>query len=241
MLALDEIQEPHDELELVQPQVIAYWEGDCLGQGNLYVTIRMVTWISNRDRKGFRLPFPAISVHAASGSNDDFPEACLFLVIDVSKTEINYSHSDVVDEEEGDEDIINTAAIRFVPSDPSAIQHIFETMNMCQEKNPDGNDEMSSDEVDEECEMVSHDNGGDDVDGGSHQWFTADSRDGEVQLSAEGRANLERMLANLNDGSHLDGNTHDLGDLHISQHTGRNGEGGGLDDKAQDGGAMDED
>lgn len=32
MLALEEIQEPHDEVELVQPQVVAYWERDCLGK-----------------------------------------------------------------------------------------------------------------------------------------------------------------------------------------------------------------
>jgi len=52
--------------------------------------------------------------------------------------------------------------------------------------------------------MEAYDNvcDGNGVEGGSHQWFTADSQDDEIQLSAEGRANLERMLTNLNAGSH---------------------------------------
>lgn len=45
-----------------------------------------VIWISDTNRKGFRLTYPAISVHAIASSSEEFPDPCLFLVIDVKKT-----------------------------------------------------------------------------------------------------------------------------------------------------------
>jgi len=65
--------------------------------------------------------------HAFFSSSMSQKQACtrsgvifiLYLYL-LSSLEVNYSQSDVVDGEEGDEDIINTAAIRFVPADPSA-------------------------------------------------------------------------------------------------------------------------
>jgi hypothetical protein len=47
-----------------------------------------VTWINADSRQGFVLHYPAIAVHAATGANEDFPEPCLFLMIDLSKTGI---------------------------------------------------------------------------------------------------------------------------------------------------------
>lgn len=41
MLVLEEICIPTENVFMVQPQVVAFWEKDCLGQGTLYLTLRL--------------------------------------------------------------------------------------------------------------------------------------------------------------------------------------------------------
>uniref|UniRef100_A0A915ESK6 Methylosome subunit pICln n=1 Tax=Ditylenchus dipsaci TaxID=166011 RepID=A0A915ESK6_9BILA len=196
MLVLQDIPEPREDVLSAQPQVIAYWEKDCLGQGTLFLTNRIVVWIADATKKGFRLSYPSIAVHAASGSSEDFPEPCLFLMIDVNKTDIDYT-PELESVEDEIEKEIKTAAIRFIPSDPSAISLLFETMNECQEQNPEEDEDMSNDS-DEEGEEEMIDGQGDQL-SDSGRWFTSDNTGDEIHLSAEGRQNLERMLGNLND------------------------------------------
>uniref|UniRef100_A0A915EQU2 Methylosome subunit pICln n=1 Tax=Ditylenchus dipsaci TaxID=166011 RepID=A0A915EQU2_9BILA len=198
MLVLQDIPEPREDVLSAQPQVIAYWEKDCLGQGTLFLTNRIVVWIADATKKGFRLSYPSIAVHAASGSSEDFPEPCLFLMIDVNKTDIDYT-PELESVEDEIEKEIKTAAIRFIPSDPSAISLLFETMNECQEQNPEEDEDMSNDS-DEEGEEEMIDGQGDQL-SDSGRWFTSDNTGDEIHLSAEGKwtSNLERMLGNLND------------------------------------------
>lgn len=47
---------------------------------------RTVVWISDLNRKGFCLTYPAISIHAISSSNAEFSDPCLLIVINVKKT-----------------------------------------------------------------------------------------------------------------------------------------------------------
>ncbi|KAI1730431.1 regulator of volume decrease after cellular swelling domain-containing protein [Ditylenchus destructor] len=220
MLVLQDIQEPNQDVVSIQPQVTAYWEKDCLGQGSLFLTNSIVTWIANATKKGFRLTYPAIAVHAVSGQNEDFPEPSLFLMIDVNKTDIEYEPEvNEVDDEVEEDDDIKTAAIRFVPADPSAISTLYETMNRCQEQNPDPDEEMS-DEGDEleATEIIG--SGGDEQLSDSGHWFTSDNLGDEIHLSAEGRANLERMLGNLNDiPGESNGGTHENSNEHQGDNT----------------------
>lgn len=49
--------------------------------------LRQLIWISPQTNKGFRLPIPSIVVHAVSagGAGEDFPEPCLYLMVDYEK------------------------------------------------------------------------------------------------------------------------------------------------------------
>ena len=101
------------------------------------------------------------------------------------------------DEVEDDDEEIKTASIRFVPEVPGSISHLYQTMNTCQELNPDPKDEMDSTDEEEEPE----ENDGEDVyqpvngSGGNH-WYTAENIHEGVELNEEGLANLSRMLGN---------------------------------------------
>uniref|UniRef100_A0A1I8AZ73 Methylosome subunit pICln n=1 Tax=Meloidogyne hapla TaxID=6305 RepID=A0A1I8AZ73_MELHA len=85
MLVLQDLDEPTENVMATENMVVAYWERDCLGQGNLFLTDRQMIWINPTSRKGLRLPVPSIVVHAVSASNESFPEPCLFTLIDTSK------------------------------------------------------------------------------------------------------------------------------------------------------------
>lgn len=71
-------------------------------------------------------------------------------------------------------------------------------MNKCQMENPDIDDDQISATEDEENEIIG--SNGDQLSDSGH-WFTTDTSTDEILLSAEGRANLERMLGNLNDNN----------------------------------------
>lgn len=42
MLVLEEVGVSSEDVLNVQPQVAAYWDKDCLGQGTLYLTLQFV-------------------------------------------------------------------------------------------------------------------------------------------------------------------------------------------------------
>lgn len=147
----------------------------------------------------------------------------IILLSDQEDLDVNYTpeHADV--EEEEDEDDVKTASVRFVPADSNvgrsithvrfvtaliSVHQLYQIMNECQELNPDPEEEIS-DEGDDE-EPLGH---VEEVDLGlsagpedweedaemdsSAQWFTSETPDGEVILSPEGRANLERIMGDF--------------------------------------------
>jgi hypothetical protein len=139
------------------------------------------------------------------------------MMIDLSKTDIEYINEQEIGEDDASEDELRTATIRFVPAESSAIGEIFNILNKCQEMNPDPDDEQNSGKIltviglnilnpidgnfDDECMVGFGQNGRDeDSDDNEHSWFTQDNVTDEIHLSPEGRANLERILGNLGEG-----------------------------------------
>jgi hypothetical protein len=155
-LTLKEV-EPIEDVMKNQGNVQAYWEKDCLGQGSLFFTekymsyklklncyvYRKVIWLNESTRKGIVLYYPAICIHATSSGNEDFPDPCLFLVIDVNKTDIDYT-PEQEDVDDDSSDSTRTVTIRFVPTESSTIGELYSLMNSCQELNPDPEDEQIS-------------------------------------------------------------------------------------------------
>ena len=99
MLVQQDVQQPTENVMATEDSVVAYWEKDCLGQGTLFLTdrliwmfkmvikrkLRQLIWMNPSTRKGLSLPIPSIVVHAVSSSNEDFPEPCLFTLVDTAK------------------------------------------------------------------------------------------------------------------------------------------------------------
>uniref|UniRef100_A0A914DXW4 Methylosome subunit pICln n=2 Tax=Acrobeloides nanus TaxID=290746 RepID=A0A914DXW4_9BILA len=200
---LKTVHEPTEGLRLQQINVTAFFETINCGIGKLYLTERTVTWINADSRQGFVLHYPAIAVHAATGANEDFPEPCLFLMIDLSKTDIEYT-PETTESDDEEESNVRTAAIRLVPEDSGTISHIYQVMNECQELNPESEEEMSEGDDDGMEDEEYHNGEGDDNPvvyeaPNAAQWYTAETPDDEIQLSEQGRANLERILGNLDD------------------------------------------
>ncbi|PIO68540.1 methylosome subunit pICln domain protein [Teladorsagia circumcincta] len=96
------------------------------------------------------------------------------------------------DDEEG-----KNVVIRFVPSELSVLQQIYTEMCSCQELNPDENDDFSDED---DGEMIVGEGGDDSISGDG--WYTADNiGNGEhVELSEEGRANLQRIANHARNG-----------------------------------------
>lgn len=160
----------------------------------------------NQTSDGFILTYPAIAVHAASGATEQFPDPSLFLLVDIAKTDI-VIHPD--GQEEDDDEEVKTASIRLVPQESGSISHLYQTMNTCQELNPDPKDELdSTDEEDyEETDEVYQPVNG----GGDATWYTAENIANGFELNDEGMANLARMMGNAqdNNGGHQNGHNHD--------------------------------
>ncbi|KAK6031899.1 Nucleotide-sensitive chloride conductance regulator [Ostertagia ostertagi] len=206
--------EPSEGVRLSQPQVVAYLDGECAGEGS------QVTWICRSSGLGFSLTYPSIILHAVSTDLSTFPHECIYVLVDASKSERrrrpaipfftaadshNAQDLKLADEElndddnasEDDEEEGKNVVIRFVPSDLSVLQQIYTEMCNCQELNPDENDDFS-DEDDGEMVVAEGDDGLLSGDG----WYTAENiGSGEhVELSEEGRANLHRMTNHARDG-----------------------------------------
>ncbi|VDM44117.1 unnamed protein product [Toxocara canis] len=95
-------------------------------------------------------------------------------------------------EEEDDDEGTSEVAIRFVPQDKSILSQLYQEMCECQALNPDEGDDFSdeSGEGDELAETLA----GEQVGQGDGPWFTMEA-EGEPELSAEGMANLQRIMA----------------------------------------------
>nr|CAD2159052.1 unnamed protein product [Meloidogyne enterolobii] len=147
MLVLQDLEEPSENIMATENMVVAYWERDCLGQGNLFLTDRQLIWINPTSRKGLRLPVPSIVVHAVSASNESFPEPCLFTLIDTSKAGIGVEYTPEPLDDDGEE----------IEENEDVKTDLFATLNKCQELNPEP-EEMSDEDYDEDDEEC-HENG----------------------------------------------------------------------------------
>ncbi|KAK5982382.1 Nucleotide-sensitive chloride conductance regulator [Trichostrongylus colubriformis] len=193
MIILSETNEPSEGVRLSQPQVVAYLDGECAGEGILCVAERQVTWICRSSGLGFSLTYPSIILHAVSTDLSTFPHECIYVLVDASKSErcrrqtvpfftaaeaqnvqdlkladeeLNHENdaSDNDDDEEG-----KNVVIRFVPSDLGVLNQIYTEMCNCQELNPDENDDFS----DEDGDMVVDENADAMVSGDG--WYTAEN------------------------------------------------------------------
>ncbi|XGW28123.1 hypothetical protein V3C99_008158 [Haemonchus contortus] len=219
MIILSETNEPSEGVRLSQPQVVAYLDGECAGEGKLCVAERQVTWICRSSGLGFSLTYPSIILHAVSTDLSSFPHECIYVLVDASKSERcrrstipiftaaeaqNVQDLKLAEEElndgndacEDDDEDEKNVVIRFVPSDLSVLQQIYEEMCSCQELNPDENDDFSDEE-----------GGGDmivdeSVINSGGEWYTAEniSNDEHIELSEEGQANLNRILNHSSNG-----------------------------------------
>ncbi|VDO05150.1 unnamed protein product [Haemonchus placei] len=120
MIILSETNEPSEGVRLSQPQVVAYLDGECAGEGKL-----QVTWICRSSGLGFSLTYPSIILHAVSTDLSSFPHECIYVLVDASKS------------------AKSSACFRY---SYFSVQQIYEEMCSCQELNPDENDDFSDED-----------------------------------------------------------------------------------------------
>uniref|UniRef100_A0A0M3IPL2 Methylosome subunit pICln n=1 Tax=Ascaris lumbricoides TaxID=6252 RepID=A0A0M3IPL2_ASCLU len=105
----------------------------------------------------------------------------------------NGQHAEAIEDDDDDEeDKTSEVAIRFIPHDKSILPQLYQQMCECQALNPDENDDFS-DEFGEEEELTET-RVGEHVGQGDGPWFTSET-EGEPEMSAEGMANLQRIMA----------------------------------------------
>ncbi|WKY06249.1 hypothetical protein Q1695_006445 [Nippostrongylus brasiliensis] len=227
MIILSEMSEPSSGVRLTQPQVVAYMEGQSIGEGRLCVAESQVTWICRTSGLGFSLTYPSIILHAISTDLSTFPHECIYVLVDASKSEPrrrqdiplytaaearNVQDLKLADEElanegsesgdDDDDEGAKNVVIRFVPADLSVLQQIYTEMCNCQELNPDENDDYTDE--DGGGDMIIDESAYESMQG--DEWYTAENiGDGEnIELSEEGRANLRRMLNHVQNGENND-------------------------------------
>uniref|UniRef100_A0A1I7XUG4 Methylosome subunit pICln n=1 Tax=Heterorhabditis bacteriophora TaxID=37862 RepID=A0A1I7XUG4_HETBA len=216
MIVLCEVSEPTEGVRLAQPQVQAYLDNQCMGEGMLCIAEREVTWISRSTQKGFTLTYPSIILHAVSTDVSTFPQECIYVLIDASKTgqrrrseiplytameerhfrDLNLAEDELNNDDiDDDDDEPKSVAVRFVPADNSVLSQIYTEMCACQELNPDEDDDFSDDDNDEEM------GGGDGLLHDS-RWFTSENINNMegFEMSEEGIANLQRMMGSQGNG-----------------------------------------
>lgn len=99
MIVLSEVAVPTEGVRISQPQVRAYFEENCAGDGTLTVSERSeqiclmaifcffssVTWVSTTGR-GISLTYQSIVLHAVSTDLSSFPFECVYVLVDASKS-----------------------------------------------------------------------------------------------------------------------------------------------------------
>ncbi|KAG8199803.1 hypothetical protein JTE90_000895 [Oedothorax gibbosus] len=130
----------------------AFWNNEELGKGTLYISESVLCWISS-EGKGFSLQYLSIFIHAVSTDITNFPEPCLYLMVDgkitLGEDQVqNNGHGDLSeavgdmnleeeDEVEGEE---RPNELRFVPDNRNMLDVMFKAMLDCQALNPDPNE-----------------------------------------------------------------------------------------------------
>ncbi|XP_078152101.1 nucleotide-sensitive chloride conductance regulator (ICln) family protein [Carex rostrata] len=116
--------------------------------GTLYVTTKRVIWLSDTEKeKGYSVDFVSISLHAVSRDPEAYPQPCIYTQIDIEEEgeESDGSGSDSGE----DTEISKITEMRFLPSDASQLDSLFEVFCHCAELNPDPNAEIGEEEEEE--------------------------------------------------------------------------------------------
>ncbi|KAI6173957.1 E3 ubiquitin-protein ligase listerin [Aphelenchoides besseyi] len=202
-ILLERTEEPTEKVCLEQPRVHVKWENQDFGFGTLYITERNLVWISDENESGFTLTYPSIGVYGISSTDHENPEPGMVMVVDLNKTGIQLAPRangqsathNIEEDEDLDEDGSRSAKVRLTPEDSNSLNLITGLMQQCHLLNPDEEDELESSQniTFEDDDIIDH-SGPTEAD---ESWFTPETPDNEIRLSAEGRANLERIVGNL--------------------------------------------
>ncbi|KAI6205844.1 hypothetical protein M3Y94_00838400 [Aphelenchoides besseyi] len=214
-ILLERTEEPTEKVCLEQPRVHVKWENQDFGFGTLYITERNLVWISDENESGFTLTYPSIGVYGISAIDHENPDPAMVMVVDLNKTGIQLaphangqSATHDIEDEELDEDGSRSAKVRLTPEDSNSCEFVYRIivdsisvnlitglMQQCHLLNPDEEDELESSQnfTFEDDDAIDH-SGPTEAD---ESWFTPETPDNEIRLSAEGRANLERIVGNL--------------------------------------------
>jgi len=131
------------EVRHSEPNTATYVRNDCVGKGTLYIAESQLYWLSDGG-EGFTLEYPKISVHAISKDTENFPDECLYLMLDVQEAKVDLGDGDA-DSEDNDE-------LRFVPDDKTKLESMYRALSACQILHPDPSDGLSDDEIEEDEE-----------------------------------------------------------------------------------------
>uniref|UniRef100_A0A0N4ZJX5 Methylosome subunit pICln n=1 Tax=Parastrongyloides trichosuri TaxID=131310 RepID=A0A0N4ZJX5_PARTI len=132
MITLQEVSPPNDGVRYTEEDVQLFFDTQKVGNGILYIGERNVVWIENGKSLGIQFSYHALVTHGISNDTTAFPDRCLFLTIDGSKTNFNISSSENEDEND-------CVYLRMVPSEDS-LNIMYQMLSECQELNPEEDD-----------------------------------------------------------------------------------------------------
>ncbi|CAD5227608.1 unnamed protein product [Bursaphelenchus okinawaensis] len=192
LITLTRVSEPTQGVRHEHTQTKCVWDDQNFGIGTLYITESVVVWIKDGSEAGFTLTYQSIGVYGQTSSND--PDQALFMVVDLNRTDVQIAKQANGEAEENDEEDENpTASVRFFPEDPTSLPFLLSILQECQALNPDPED----DQADDYGEHILMEGNISDLQA-SGDWYTHETMDDEVQLSEQGRENLERIVGTLN-------------------------------------------
>ncbi|KAI6243755.1 Methylosome subunit pICln [Aphelenchoides fujianensis] len=192
---LVQTEEPTENVRLEQPRVSVKWEQQNLGFGTLYIAERNLVWISDENESGFTLTYPSIGVYGISATDAANPEPGLVMASSWPRVPTESAAAADEEDEAIGEDGSRSVTIRFTPEDSNSLNLITSLMQQCHLLNPDEEDELDA-EADYSFDE-DHDPNQSGPTEADDSWFTPETPDNEIRLSAEGRANLERIVGNL--------------------------------------------
>ncbi|EEF51521.1 Methylosome subunit pICln, putative [Ricinus communis] len=126
-----------EELMHVQPGVaVVIGNRSAESSGTLFISTKKVIWLSDVDRaKGYAVGFLSISLHAVSRDPEAYPSPCIYTQIE---TKADEDESDSSDSESNEIfDLAKVTEMRFVPSDPTQLDTLFQIFCQCAELNPE--------------------------------------------------------------------------------------------------------
>lgn len=189
MVVLKHLPPPTEGVRHEQAETTAVMGDQRLGCGTLYVAETRLSWFDGSGL-GFALEYPSIGLHAISRDVSAYPQEHLYVMVNGKLSEENECEMADEDEDSGDEENRAITEIRFVPSDKSALEPMFNAMCDCQALHPDPEDQDSdSDFEGEEYDVEEAEAGL--AQGDVPSFYTCE--EGLSALTAEGQATLERL------------------------------------------------